>query len=295
MTRALAVLAVLALIVFSVPALAGWRVVADKTVPIGGHPESVAYDAAEGVFYLSNFGPQLKPTQADGAGYISKLSLDGKVLEKKFLPPSGVKLNKPKGVWVEGGRLWTTDIDSVWCFDLKSKKSRRVLLPSARFANDVTVSGGKLFVSDSSAGLIYLVDPADFLAAPPKVRVMLSPPGFMPNGLYPDGSGGIIIATMSDMGGPGGLFRAGVVGQMAAIREVLGRLDGVALLPGGAILYTDWSQGGLFILEPGSQPRLLAGGFKGPADFAYAPRGKGFLVAAPDLKTGDLRLISLDP
>lgn len=293
MTRLLAVLAALAWLAGAAPAWAGWQVTSEKTLPGKGHPESVAYDAGKGVLYMSNFGPQFKPLLADGQGYISKLDLNGKVLVEKFLPGPGQKLNKPKGVWVSGGRLWTTDIDSVWCFDLASKKGRRLVLKGAKFTNDVTEVGGKLFVSDTMAGYVYLIQPADFLAAEPKVRVMLSPPRFQPNGLCPAKEGGVIIATSSDMGGPGGLSQAGEVGQARTIKAGLGRLDGVAQLPDGAILYTDWAQGGLFILEAGGAVRKLAGGFKGPADFALVPQGKGFLVVVPDLVTGSLRLITL--
>ena len=82
MTRALMALAVLALIVAAVPAGAAWRVVGDKTVPLGGHPEGVAYDQAGGVLYASNFGAAFKPTLADGKGFISKLNLAGEVLDK---------------------------------------------------------------------------------------------------------------------------------------------------------------------------------------------------------------------
>lgn len=295
MMRLLAVLVALVWLAGAAPAWAGWRVVADKSLPGPGHPESVAYDPGQGVLYMSNFGPQFKSRLKDGQGYISKLGLDGKVLVEKFLPPAGQKLHKPKGVWVAGGRLWTTDIDAVWCFDLATKQGRSLALPGAQFLNDVTASGDKLFVSDTAAGLIYLIQPADFLAAQPKVRVMLSPPGFRPNGLWPAQGGGVIIATIADMGGPGGLFKAGPVGQLSEIRGGLGRLDGVAQLPDGAIVYTNWAAGGLFLLPPGGEPQLLASGFKGPADFALVPRGKGFLVAVPDLVTGSLRLITLAP
>ena len=48
------------------------------------------------------------------------MSLAGKVLEEQFLPAAGDVLNKPKGIWVEGDRLWVTDIDVVWVFDLKT-------------------------------------------------------------------------------------------------------------------------------------------------------------------------------
>ncbi len=290
-----ALLLVMVLAVGASPALAAWRVVSDVQVAAFGHPESVAYDPGAQVLYMSNFGPALKPLLADGQGFVSQLDLKGKVLVKKFLPASGHKLNKPKGVWVASGKLWTTDIDSVWCFDLASKKGRRVALPGAKFANDVCEAGNKLYVSDTMGGKIYLVSPADFLKGEPAVRVMLSPPGFAPNGLWPRPGGGVIIATSSDMQGPGGLFQARDVGQVSKIRGGLGRLDGVALLPDGAYLYTDWAHGGLFLLQGDGPPQQLASGFNGPADFALVPQGKGFLVAVPDLVTGKLRLITIEP
>src|SRR3546814_7192448 len=70
---------------------------------------SVAYDAAAGVLYVSEFGSALKPTEKDGQGRISKVALDGKVLEERFLPPAGQTLDKPKGIWVAGNRLWVTE------------------------------------------------------------------------------------------------------------------------------------------------------------------------------------------
>ena len=75
----------------------------------------------EKVFYTSDFGPDLKPADKDGKGFITKLSSDGKVLEKRFLPPEGQTMNKPKGIWIKGKHLWVTEIDAVWEFDLKTK------------------------------------------------------------------------------------------------------------------------------------------------------------------------------
>ena len=113
--------------------LAGWqlaaapasaeplKVLSDKIVSGFGHVESVAYDPKEKVFYTGDFGPDLKPGEKDGKGFITKLSADGKVLEKRFFPPEGQTMNKPKGIWIKGKHLWVTDIDSVWEFDLKTK------------------------------------------------------------------------------------------------------------------------------------------------------------------------------
>ena len=101
-----------------------WRVTSEQTVGGFVNPESVGCDARGKVLYVGNFGsPKLDPALKDGMGYISKVALNGKVLDKQFLPaPGGEKLNKPKGIWIRGDRLWVTDIDVVWIFDLKTRK-----------------------------------------------------------------------------------------------------------------------------------------------------------------------------
>ena len=64
---------------------------------------------------------RLNPTEKDGQGHIIKISLDGNILTKAFLPANGQMMNKPKGNFIADGHLWVTDIDSVWEFDLKTK------------------------------------------------------------------------------------------------------------------------------------------------------------------------------
>src|SRR5512134_3800776 len=116
-----------ALLFIPVAAQAQWRVASDQALSGFAFPESVACDAKGKALYVSNFGSKLAPLEKDAAGYISKVALDGKVIEKQFLPAAGgEKLNKPKGLWVQGNRLWTTDIDVAWVFDLKTRKGRKV-------------------------------------------------------------------------------------------------------------------------------------------------------------------------
>jgi len=74
------------------------KVISDKTATGFAFPESVAYDPAAKVLYVSEFGSELKPTQKDGKGRISKVSLDGTILEESFLPAAGQTLDKPKGI-----------------------------------------------------------------------------------------------------------------------------------------------------------------------------------------------------
>lgn len=125
------------------------KVVSETTATGFKFPESVGCDAQAKVLYVSQFGSELKPAEKDGKGKISKVALDGKILEDTFLPIPGELLNKPKGIWIIGTRLWVTDIDVVWVFDLKTRKGRKFALPEAQFANDVTVQNNALYVSDN--------------------------------------------------------------------------------------------------------------------------------------------------
>src|SRR5262245_3122471 len=80
----------------------GMKVVSEKTVTGFRFPESVAYDPTAKVLYVSQFVSELKPAEKDGKGKISKVSLDGVVLEDQFLPAPGGVLHKPKGIWISG-------------------------------------------------------------------------------------------------------------------------------------------------------------------------------------------------
>ncbi|MGH9576100.1 MAG: hypothetical protein ACRD3R_01600, partial [Terriglobales bacterium] len=165
----------------------GLRVVSDRTVSGFAFPESVAYDPKAKVLYVGSFGSELKPAEKDGKGKISKVSLDGKVLEDRFLPAPGETLHKPKGIWVRGERLWVTDIDAVWIFDLKSRKGRKLDLPGMGFANDLAVQGNALYISDNRGDMLYRVEPADFLnyKGNPEIAVVFAGKSINPNGLYP--------------------------------------------------------------------------------------------------------------
>jgi hypothetical protein len=125
------------------------RVVSEQTVKGFAFPETVTYDPQARVLYVSEFGSELKPAEKDGKGRISRVSLTGEVLDKQFLPTGGDVLNKPKGSWVIGNRLWVTDIDVVWVFDLKTRRGKKLALPGIQFANVLTVGGNALDVGDN--------------------------------------------------------------------------------------------------------------------------------------------------
>jgi hypothetical protein len=273
----------------------GLKVVSDQTVTGFSFPESVAYDAKAKVLYMSQFGSELKPAEKDGKGKISKVALDGKVLEDRFLPAGSETLNKPKGIWVRGDRLWVTDIDVIWIFDLKTRKGRKLEVAGMSFANDPTVKGNDLYVSDNRNDVLYRVSPADFLnhKGNPEIGIVFAGKGINPNGLYPARDGSLYLVGFMSAEKARGIYSLSKNGDIKTLADNLGRLDGVYELKDGTLLVTDWNSGSLasWSAKGGLQP--LAKGFKGPADFCVAADAKGLTVFVPDLPKSELRIIRL--
>jgi hypothetical protein len=286
-------LSIAALAAAAAPAQAQ-KAVSDTTVGGFPFPESVGCDARNNVLYVSQFVSELKPTEKDGKGRISKVSLEGKMLEEQFLPAQGEVLNKPKGIWVVGNRLWVTDIDVVWIFDTKTKKGRKLELPGAQFANDPTVSGKVLYVSDNRGDALFKVEPADFLnaKAEPKVTRVASGQSINPNGLYPGRDGSILMVGFAGPDEPRGIYSLGRDGKVTTLAKDLGRLDGLYRARGRLII-TDWTSGSLLSWSARGGKRTLASDFKGPADFCVVPDEKGMTVIVPDLVKSELRFIRL--
>jgi sugar lactone lactonase YvrE len=296
----LAAWAIAAQFVFAAPAGAAdageLRVIYDQTRTGFGFPESIVYDPAAKVFYVSNFGgSELKPDEKDGMGRIAKVSLDGQIIESRFLPePGGDVMNKPKGLWVKGDRLWVTDIDSVWVFDLKTHKGRKLPIPGIVFANDPALMGNALYVSDSRADSLYKVEPADFLdVKAPKITKVLTGKAVDPNGLWPAKDGSLLMAGFKSDKEARAIFSLNAKGDVKKLSDDIGRLDGLYQMPDGTILATDWNTGSLFSWTGKGGVQTIASGFKGPADFCVVPMSNGYLVVVPDLVKSDLRMIRL--
>ena len=273
----------------------GMKAVSDTTVSGFPFPESVGCDAKNKVLYVSQFVSELKPAEKDGKGRISRVSLTGQILERQFLPgPGGEALNKPKGIWVQGNRLWVTDIDVVWIFDLTTRRGRKLALPGAQFANDPAVSRGALYVSDNRADQLFRVEPADFLetSAPPKVTRVFQGKAINPNGVYPARDGTLLIVGIMSAEQPRGIYSLGAGDEVTTLATGLGRLDGVYQMDDGSLLITEWNSGSL-LRWSAKGTETLAKGFKGPADFCVVPEAGGLLVVVPDLVQSELRMVHL--
>ncbi|ODR95257.1 hypothetical protein AUC70_06085 [Methyloceanibacter stevinii] len=237
-------------------------------------PESVLFDTEGKVLYVSNINGA--PTDKDGKGFITKVSPEGEIIEAEWAKG----LNAPKGMGIDGDRLYVADIDRLVVIDTGTGEISKVYeAPDAKFLNDVTVAkDGRIFVSDTLTNTIYALDGDTFGA-------WLSSEDLAgPNGLYADGDKLIVSSWGS------GEMMSAKPDHLRTIdlksKEVadigdgtpVGNLDGLALGDNGSFLVTDWVAGALFRVEPSGKVEKLLDLNQGTADFLYQSDDKLLLI-----------------
>lgn len=120
-------------------------------------PESVLYDQQNKVLYVSNIDGE--PWGKDGKGFISKVSTDGKIINKEWVKG----LNAPKGMGMSNNKLYVADLSEIVVIDIvKGKIISRLSVVGAQGLNDITIGkNSTLYVSDSKKKMIYSF-PVDF-------------------------------------------------------------------------------------------------------------------------------------
>ncbi|TGW07059.1 ATP/GTP-binding protein, partial [Mesorhizobium sp. M2D.F.Ca.ET.145.01.1.1] len=110
-------------------------------------PESALFDAANNRIIVSNISGN--PGDADGIGYLSVLSTEGKIVTQHWTDG----MDAPKGMAIAGGKLYVADITKVRVVDLASGKLiASIVIPNAVFLNDMTSDqSGKVYVTDMLA------------------------------------------------------------------------------------------------------------------------------------------------
>ena len=118
-----------------------------ETDEIFSYPESVVFDPARSVLYVSNIGETPKNNPANGDGFVSILSLDGTLIAKNYIR----SLNDPKGMDIDGDTLWVNDRDAIVEWDLiEDKMLKRHTLTDIVFLNDIGVGPkGDVFSNDA--------------------------------------------------------------------------------------------------------------------------------------------------
>lgn len=230
-------------------------------------PESVLYDEAGNILYVSNING--KPTEKNSQGFISKISLGGKIEVLKW----ATGLNAPKGSAIYKNKLYVSDIDHLVEIDLKTGKIvTRYPAAGAQFLNDVAVdASGNVYVSDMSPAnsVIYKLSQGS-------MTVWVRGPGMsQPNGLYMDEKR-LLVGNSGD-----GSLKAIMLANKSinTIAKIGSGIDGLRGDGKGNYIVSDWqgktslvtADGHIIVLIDTTASKINA------ADLEYIP-SKGLLL-----------------
>lgn len=247
-----------------------------STVTVEGFssPESTIVNKND--LYVSNVGKELKPTQKDGDGFISKLDVNGKIKELHFIDG----LDAPKGMGIVGNTLFVADINILRGFDLSTKKEVfNVVFEGVNFLNDITVKDSNtLFIGASDTSAIYEVN----IASKSYKKLM---DFTVTNGLfYEDGilyAAQLGSSTQNMFDGKGKLYKIDLKdnNKLTQLGTFEGVLDGVTKV-GNKVYVSDWGNGKdtgivrVYDLKTKEETILKLQSFMGAADFWIDEKSK---------------------
>ena len=186
-------------------------------------PEGVAFDS-DGLFISNMVGSDA--SKKDGEGWISRVSLDGELLEEKWIDG----MHAPKGMAVQNGKLFVSDGGAFHIVDIETAEIEQThTIEDAVFLNDVTVWKNKVLLSDSGAARIYEIDASGY-------REWLSDERLTGvNGLTADGDR-LLIAAMER----GDLLETRDGKALKVLATGMVKNDGIAVLDDGGYLVSSW-------------------------------------------------------
>lgn len=231
-------------------------------------PESIVYDLDNQQYFVSNISGM--PTELNGKGFISRVSQDGKMLDKYWV----TGLNAPKGMAKLRNLLFVADMQQLHIIDIEhGQVLQTVIAPKSKMLNDISVdSQGLVYVSDILASGIYRLDSKrlnseDMTAEQPSLLTRWIAPAALahPNGLLVN-NGQLLVATWGQ--GMHEDFSTDSLGSLKAIDLVtgaitpltnaqqIGNLDGLTSF-GDHILFNDWVNGNIFSYQSGELNKLF--------------------------------------
>lgn len=235
-------------------------------------PEAILHDGEADVYLVSQINGS--PLEADGNGFVSRVSPDGTVAELRWIDGrnEGTELHAPKGMALVGDRLYVADIDTVRVFDRASGEPKgEIVIEGATFLNDlVAAPEGGVYLTDSGmkageSGLEPSGAAAVYhISTDAKLTAILKDPEFAPpNGIAVDGER-LLVVTFS-----GNQVYAIENGEATVIAELpTGGLDGIVLLPDGRWAISSWEGKAVYAGPLEGPYEVLVDGIESPADIA---------------------------
>jgi DNA-binding beta-propeller fold protein YncE len=208
-------------------------------------PESVLYDPAENVLFVSNIDG--KPDEKDGRGFISKISpVNGTIIELNW----ATGLNAPKGMAVstDNSKLYVSDITDLVEINIANGQiTNRYNAPGGAFLNDVVSDGrGNIYVSDTGTNATYKLDNNNKSS----LQLWLQNPELnSPNGLYIDSTTNkLVVASLG--GSPSLVDLDNKTISNLGTQVPVGSLDGIEADTTENLYYvTDWAAGKVYAVN----------------------------------------------
>lgn len=236
--------------------------------------ESCTYDAARNLIVVMNAGnPQ---TVEENDGYVSLLNPDGTVHTAKWIGATrdGLTLNHPLGSAIQGGVLYTADMDVVRTFDLATGQPGRVYaVEGATFLNGIAVtSDGTIFVSNTRPESRVFKITADGAAS----VFVEGEPLVSPNGVAIDPEGHVVVVNV---GNNAVLTFDAANGQLLRTEHAVeGGNDGLVILPDGTKYVSSVRFGSVSRIRPGQPAEIIAAGIPSAASMGYDPRQHQLII-----------------
>ena len=260
-------------------------------------PESVLHDGAADTYLVSNVDGA--PLEADGSGFISRVSPEGEVTEARWIDgqAEGVELNAPKGMAILGDTLYVADIDCVRRFVRTSgAPAGSICFPGATFVNDVAVDdNGVLYATDTgmqagAGGLEASGSDAVWRFRPDgrQAKLLEGESLGRPNGIAFGPRGGFVVTF-----GSGEIYQIGPDGSRTPILPASDRqLDGIAFTSDGGFLFSSWGNSAVYRVTTDGQVEPVLENVDAPADIGYdADRNR---VLVPLFNDDQVVILGLD-
>lgn len=220
--------------------------------PSLNRPESVAFDATSGNFLISNVGNGTIVTM-DSTGALGTLIDKG--------------LSKPRGLKMVRNVLWVTDDTQVHSIDVAGKKiTASIPIPGSVMLNDIESDElGTLYISDTRADCLWLLDPGTQKLEKIKDKLMLQP-----NGIYFDAPRRQMLIVSLGEKQPILAFNT-KSREFSVFKDTMySRLDGIQADDPGRIFFSSWAEQAIFMI-PQTQNRfdIFKKDIASPADFYW--------------------------
>jgi DNA-binding beta-propeller fold protein YncE len=229
-----------------------------ETEPTLKTPESVLFDSAGRVLYVSNIDGQ-QPWTKDGKGSIAKVNLDGKVISAEWV----TGLEAPKGLGQHQGRLYVADIDRVVVIDIaKGSIAETIPVAGAKKLNDITIdAAGVVYVSDSEAGKVHAIKQGQASLFLENLKG--------PNGVLAHGSDFYVLAS-------GTMYKVGQDKTLIKIVDGMeNSVDGIEHVKNDEFVVSCWN-GVMYYVKGGEKQQLLDTRSlkRHTADIGYDPKNR---------------------